>query len=358
MTWINILILLAGLTLFILSSIQLKKVKKRILDAKKAEEISKEFQIKNKQIKEQNELLHSEVQQFTDQVQELIKIKEYNQKEVDKLEFQLRTLQNSIQQNCNMSQEAYQKYFEALEATYDLTNQEFDNKIILLNQAFTNNKKEAIKAFEKYIDLLDEKYSQSENDFDLKIQFLKLQFKECEEEINKIQETRKAALEAQKREEELLLQADFYKLHISDANANTIALIEELKPRLPDPRVLSMLIWTTYFQKQTTALCNNVLGTSIVCGIYKITNQKNGLCYIGQSTDIATRWKTHVKCGLGIDTPVQNKLYQAMKRDGITNFTFELLEKCDRNLLNEKEKFYIDLYQSYTYGYNSTQGNK
>jgi group I intron endonuclease len=119
-----------------------------------------------------------------------------------------------------------------------------------------------------------------------------------------------------------------------------------------------MLIWSTYFQKQTTALCNNVLGINKVSGIYKITNLKSGLCYIGQSTDIAERWKTHIKCGLGIDTPVQNKLYKAMQIDGIVNFTFELLEKCDKQLLNEKEKFYIDLYQSYNYGYNSTQGNK
>jgi hypothetical protein len=73
---------------------------------------------------------------------------------------------------------------------------------------------------------------------------------------------------------------------------------------------------------------------------------------------VAERWKQHVKCGLGIDTPAQNKLYKAMLRDGITNFSFELLEQCERNLLNEKEKFYIGLYQSCDYGYNSTSGNK
>ena len=86
-----------------------------------------------------------------------------------------------------------------------------------------------------------------------------------------------------------------------------------------------------------TSLCNNVLGSKTVCGIYKITNKNNGLCYVGQSVDIADRWKQHIKCGLGIDTPAQNKLYKAMLKDGVTNFTFELLEQCDRQLLNEKE---------------------
>jgi hypothetical protein len=52
-----------------------------------------------------------------------------------------------------------------------------------------------------------------------------------------------------------------------------------------------------------TTLCNNILGTKTICGIYKITNLNTNMCYIGQAVDMATRWKTHCKCGLGIDTP-------------------------------------------------------
>lgn len=65
-----------------------------------------------------------------------------------------------------------------------------------------------------------------------------------------------------------------------------------------------------------------------------------------------------MKCGLGIDTPANNKLYQAMKREGIDNFTFEILEECTPANLNEKEAFYIGLYNSYNYGYNSNKGIK
>ena len=124
-----------------------------------------------------------------------------------------------------------------------------------------------------------------------------------------------------------------------------------------NPRILSMLIWQTFFQKNMTSLCNNVLGTKTVTGIYKITNLNNNMCYIGQAVDIASRWKEHAKCGLGIDTPAGNKLYAAMKSDGIWNFSWELLEKCDRVDLDEKEKYYISLYQSYEFGYNSNKGN-
>ena len=107
-----------------------------------------------------------------------------------------------------------------------------------------------------------------------------------------------------------------------------------------------------------TALCNNILGTAIVSGVYKITNQETGECYIGQAVDVAKRWKDHAKCGLGIDTPVNNKLYKAIQEYGIWNFSWELLEKCDKELLNEKEKYYIELYDSKNYGYNSSIGIK
>ena len=46
-----------------------------------------------------------------------------------------------------------------------------------------------------------------------------------------------------------------------------------------------------------------------------------------------------------------------MQQQGLENFTFELLEECSKDELNEKEKFYIELYKSYDYGLNSTRGN-
>ena len=105
-------------------------------------------------------------------------------------------------------------------------------------------------------------------------------------------------------------------------------------------------------------LCDRVLGKESVCGIYKITNLLTEQVYIGQSVNVADRWKQHCKCGLGIDASVTNKLYNAMQKYGVWNFSFELLEQVhQRNLLNEKEKFWIDMYQSNKFGYNSTKGN-
>lgn len=74
--------------------------------------------------------------------------------------------------------------------------------------------------------------------------------------------------------------------------------------------------------------------------------------------NIKERFADHVKCGLGIDTPAGNKLYNAMQEDGVWNFSFELLEECPRDKLNQKEREYIAIYDSYNLGYNSTSGNK
>ena len=94
-------------------------------------------------------------------------------------------------------------------------------------------------------------------------------------------------------------------------------------------------------------------------GIYKITNKINGKVYIGLSGDIPTRWREH-KCHYKF---IDNILYRAMRKYGIENFKFEILEYCSLDELSDKEKFYIRQYNSYTgwknnNGYNATLGGE
>ena len=119
-----------------------------------------------------------------------------------------------------------------------------------------------------------------------------------------------------------------------------------------------MLIWQTYWQPIAKKQFPQILQDKTKCGIYKITNTITDECYIGQSVDIYKRWNDHCKCGLGIDTPPGNKLYKAIQEYGLENFTFELLTSCNQTELNEKERYFIELYQADTFGYNSQGGNK
>ena len=176
------------------------------------------------------------------------------------------------------------------------------------------------------------------------------------QELEKIKASLSAGVAARLREQEKKDKIGFYKLSVSSADLNDIQILNNLKPSLRKPVILSKYIWTQYFQKQMNELCERVLGKKTACGIYKITNLVTEQCYIGQSRDIAARWKDHCKCGLGIDAPATNALYNAMQENGVWNFSFELLEECSSEQLNEKEKFWIEMYQSKIFGYNATKG--
>ena len=89
-------------------------------------------------------------------------------------------------------------------------------------------------------------------------------------------------------------------------------------------------------------------------GIYKITNQVNKKVYIGQSQNISQRWKSHRKHYQKDDYPI----YRAMRKYGIDNFSFEVIEECSLEELNDKEKYWIKYYDSHnsSNGYNLTDG--
>lgn len=46
-----------------------------------------------------------------------------------------------------------------------------------------------------------------------------------------------------------------------------------------------------------------------------------------------------------------------MRDEGLWNFQFELLEECDKSKLGEREKYYIEFFQTQKYGYNAVAGS-
>lgn len=74
-------------------------------------------------------------------------------------------------------------------------------------------------------------------------------------------------------------------------------------------------------------------------GIYKIVNLVNGKIYVGQSINIQKRWYQH-KSDYNKEggCPI---LYAAIRKYGIENFSFEVIEECSLELLDEREKHWI-----------------
>ena len=269
--------------------------------------------LENKKIARTNDRLKLEAKEL---------LKEVSDKRRD-LEYLKKDLDNSK----NISQDALEAYYEVLDNEYQKIEQEYNEHLKILKTSYETKQDEILKC-------LDEEQA----------------------ELDKIHATRLAAIEAHLREKKLEEDMSYYCLQAKDNELTDIGILESIKPKLNNPRILSMLIWQTYWQKPMGTLCNQVVGTATKCGIYKITNLKTKECYIGQAVDIASRWKQHAKCGLGIDTPPANKLYKAIQEYGIWNFSWEVLEECSSKDLNEKEKYYIDLYKSKEYGYNSNKG--
>ena len=283
----------------------------------------------NKKIYEETERLKAEYELYKTTNETILSENNKLTTQIEEGKKHLSTIQNAIDNQQEMSSNAFKNYWDILEKRYKEVEEEHDIEIEALNTAYSN----------------------------LQLKLLR-EADEVRSDLDKIKATRTAAIEAARREKDIENNLTFYCLDISDADKTDIAKLEALKPSLNKPRVLSMLIWQTWFQKPLKALSANVVGATDVMRIYKITNIKTKECYIGQAIHIKDRWAEHAKCGLGIDTPAGNKLYKAIQEFGLWNFSFEVLEECPREQLNEKEKYYIDLYSSYDYGYNSTRGNK
>jgi hypothetical protein len=269
---------------------------------------------------------------------------------------------NELKEKEKIQQEILNLSYEKTKLLEDVTKEK--EKIEELYENEKNKISEQIKIYrqntdyasEKYLENLELQYTKAETDYLTKINKLNKEFEQTNNELQKLKDTLAASIEARVREKEIQDNVSFYCLQISDIDKLDIQRLEQVKKTLNKPRVLSMLIWQTWFQKPLKALSANVLGTKTITGIYKITNIETGECYIGQAADVATRWNEHAKCGLGIDTPANNKLYKSMQEYGLWSFSWELLEECPRGQLNEKEKYYIELYDSYNFGYNSNHG--
>ena len=285
-----------------------------------------QLQLKNSQLISENSKLESENMSLRRVRNDILEDKE---KEMQQLNIIRQEVQETVAAQKQLAEEALTNYFDSLDKDYSEKEKEYENHILSLYSNYDTIHEELLK------------------------QMVKVKI-----DLEKIEKTRAAAIEAQLKEKEIKEQLSFYCLSANESDLADIKVLERMKSQLNKPRILSMLIWSTYWQKPMTALCNNILGTSIVTGIYKITNQETGECYIGQAADVAKRWKDHAKCGLGIDTPAGNKLYKAIQEYGIWNFSWELLEQCNRVDLDEKERYYIQLYKSYEFGYNSNKGVK
>lgn len=244
----------------------------------------------------------------------------------------------SLEQQAKKSADIfYQKNMEIAQTNLDKSLENASNYYTTQTEQYQNDYKEMMADCALSIsNLINQKK--------IELEQLDLAIKEQSKKVN-------ASVEASKRAEEIRSQSDFYKLTIPKEDLDEIKELREVEKHLRNPEPLNKVIWKCYYEKPTTDLIGRVIGSGTHTGIYKITNLTNQMCYVGQAANLAERWKQHIKRGLGADPVTKNKLYPAMKAIGVENFSFEVIEECERSKLDEREDYWQDFFKAKEFGY-------
>ena len=93
------------------------------------------------------------------------------------------------------------------------------------------------------------------------------------------------------------------------------------------------------------------------CGIYRIYFIGSNKSYIGLSKGFKGRKIQHLR-ELKKGTHFNIHLQRAFKKYGEDNVRIELIEECDKTELTQKEKYYIEIFDSFKNGFNLTTGGE
>lgn len=289
-----------------------------------AAEVDRKTQQINSQLKEENSQLSSSIQS------KQIQLANLQQKEIEsRKNMRARLHQEEIEET--------QKISEKISLEFELEREKLKQKIAEISQNEFNQ--------------LTVQLEENRLNFEAKTTEWNSELETLSKEVEELRAKKRALIEAAKHEEEIAKQKDFYRLQVDDDVIEDVIELKKLQNKLHNPDVLNKLIYKTYFEKPYTSLVGRVVGADKISGIYKITNINDQRVYIGQAVDIAARWKQHIKRALGAEPITQNKLYPAMEKEGVWNFTFEVIEKCEKEKLSEREQYYQEFFGAKEYGY-------
>ena len=173
--------------------------------------------------------------------------------------------------------------------------------------------------------------------------------KEEEERFNSLLEPLK---QYEKEKQERL----FYTIQVPEEYKDDIDfLLTTVAAKVQHPDIINKLVWAEYVKPYLDSTFKRV-GIEDKSGIYKLTSLINGKCYVGKSTNIKKRIADHMKSVVGIQAIADQAVHHAIAREGYWNWTIEPIIYCEKDKLNELEKYYISFFKSETFGYNRNSG--
>lgn len=235
--------------------------------------------------------------------------------------------------------------------------QRIDEKVLAYsNQKYDEAEREITHYYVLRQEAINKEVVQLENNYNTHKESLDRDIQTLREELSDLKARREAYIEALKAEEKRQQDRAFYTINLTEENKEDIRVLRSIEDKIHNQEALNRLIYDVFIKKPLGDLLLRIIGENTYGGIYKITNLDTQRAYIGRSTDIKKRLTEHVKGAFNISTIADQEIHRVMGREGVDKFSFEVLEKVEKEKLNEREKYWIDFYQTQSYGYNQNKG--
>ncbi len=271
------------------------------------------------------------------------------QKDIEEQQLLMEEYQQKIIANQKQYHSLESQQEERLRANYNKLKNDLENDF--------NSREETIQL------MLDQKRKETEKQMQLIEAAAAEQFDQAQKRIqginaaaDQVQKRFSALLEPLRQYEVEKQQRLFYTIQIPEEYKEDIDfLLTTVAQKVQHPDVINKLIWTEYVKPYLDETFKRV-NIEARPGIYKITNINSGKSYIGKSTDVKKRLTDHVKASVGIRSISDQAIHHAILKDGLWNWTFEIVTYCEKDELNDLEKYYIDFFKTQEHGYNKNAG--
>lgn len=180
---------------------------------------------------------------------------------------------------------------------------------------------------------------------------------DVKEQITQFKAVIQAINEENRRKEEIQNNINTHRIQLTEDEKQDIEYLISIEKNIHNKELLYKLIWSSYLMQPFNKMIVKSFGTKIpknvIYCIEEISTQKK---YIGKtSTEVSKRWTDHIKNSLNIGTIKQQPIHKALFNHW-DEFTFFVLEEVTNDKLGEREKFYINLFQTDKFGFNIKSG--
>ena len=326
-----------------------KLVRKQRIDTQELEN----FQTELREIKKEIAYTDNIIKQQEKQVDGLIREAKAKEQECEYAQRRLDQCKKDIQ--------------DALDNYNNITETKLKNIDTIIQQQREQREAELGRALEEkqqyYNKLLEDTIAQCSQQDEVIKEASETKWREAMEQIEQYNKSIAEAKDRFESIERTLRQYDaeqqaklFYTIQLPEEYKEDIDfLLIAVAAKVQHPDIISKLVWQEYVKPNLDNTFKRIEVRSEP-GIYKLTSLQDGKCYIGKSTDVKKRISDHFKSVVGIKSIADQAVHHAILKEGFWNWQIEIITYCDKEQLNELEKYYIEFFKAQEFGYNKNSG--